>query len=52
MTPAPPLRVAIPVPARGRWTSRHLLGTVLALWAGVAALLTAAILAIVWDLRP
>jgi hypothetical protein len=54
-----PFRVSIPVssfPHRTStarpWTGRHVIGALLGIWAAAAALLAAAFLAIVWDLRP
>jgi hypothetical protein len=53
-----PQRVSIPVsclpqstPTAPRWALRRVAGTLLTLWATVAALVAAVILAIVWDLR-
>lgn len=53
-----PERVSIPVvsfPHRGPvepgWTGRRMIGTVLGVWAVVAAVLAAVVVAVVWDLR-
>jgi hypothetical protein len=46
-----PLRASIRVSPPPRWTGHRLVGTVLAIWSAVAALLVAVLLAIVWDLR-
>lgn len=54
-----PLHVLIPVssfPHRSalapRWTARRVIPTLLAIWAAVAALLVAIVVAIAWDMRP
>jgi hypothetical protein len=50
-------RVAIRVsplphgPAAAGWTPRRVIGALLVSWGTVAALITAVVLAVVWDLR-
>lgn len=43
-----PLRSAL----AQRWTARRIIPALLAVWAAVAALLVAVVVAIAWDLRP